>query len=272
MKKYIIPSSIVLLIVAGLLLITFKNTSDQRSVQTQIQQEVKIETKTETQTNTGELTTDDILSQLDEQVEIIEPEVDENNEPEIVSKPEPKVEPVIIEKPKPVVVSVPKSEPKVIIAEPDFQPNEYFRNSEDEAPQVYRYEPKPEWFIPDGNPEEFSMDSSKELRNAYGTNYKHLSISINRSYVGTETTNLPGFSRLIQQYTDKPFYFVGDNEEEQGLWRIHIEVTPEESINLMKELKSDSKIDRVRQMGDILPQFKHQRDEIIRKYDDFSIF
>lgn len=272
MKKYIIPSSIVLLIVAGLLLITFKNTSDQRSVQTQIQQEVKIETKTETQTNTGELTTAEILAELDEEVVVLEIEVDENNEPEIVSKPEPKVEPVIIEKPKPVVVSVPKSEPKVSIAEPDFQPHEYFRNSEDEAPQVYRYEPKPEWIIPDGNPEEFSLENTKGLNNAYGSNYKQLYITLYPNVKDTNTSSLIGMTELIKKYSDNSFYFTGDNEEGERLWQIHIDVTPQESIKLIGDLKNDTKVMRVRQVEYILPQFKNQVEIIENKFSEYSIF
>lgn len=268
MKKYIIPSSIVLLIVVGVLLLNFKNTSDEQSVQTNIQEEVKTEIKTNT--NTGELTTDDILAQLDEQVEIIEPEVDENNEPEVVPEPAPKVEPVIVEKPKPVVV--PEVKPVVVTTQPDFQPHEYFRNSENEAPQVYRYEPKHEWIIPNGNPEEFNLDSSKGLNHAYGSNYKQLYITLFPEIAETNTSTLIGMTELIKKYSNNPFYFTGDNEEGERLWQIHIEVTPQESIKLIGDLKNDSNIIRVRQVEYILPQFKSKEKIIEDKFSEYSTF
>ena len=270
MKKYIIPSSIVLLIVVGVLLLNFKNTSDEQSVQTNIQEEVKTQRKIETQTNTGELTTDDILSQLDEEVKVIEPEVDENNEPEIVPEPEPKVEPVIVETPKPVVVPEPK--PVVATTQPDFQPHEYFRNSEDEAPQVYRYEPKPEWILPNGNPEEFNLDNSEGLSHAYGKNYRNLDIFLANIDSESEILTLEGMTKLIKTYTDEKFYFVGDNEEGNTLWQVHVEQTPEESIALIRRLKSDKNIIIVKQKQYLLPQFENQKQNIIDKHNEYSIF
>lgn len=265
MKKYIIPSSIVLLIVVGLLLITFKNTSDQQSVQTQIQTEVKIET------NTGKLTTHDILSQLDEEVVVVEIEVDEDNEPEVVPEPEPKIEPVIVEKPKPVIVSVPKPEPKVNTTEPDFQAHEYFRNSEDEAPQVYRYKPKPEWFIPKGNPEDFALNE-QNIWNASGINFKHFSLSIKKEYIETELATLEGMTKFLKQYIQQDFYFIGDNEEESQYWKIHVNVNSiTEANNLMKEIKQDGNIVySVYNVGGILPQFKDQEQIIKQKQSEFS--
>lgn len=75
MKKYIIPSSIVLIIVAGVLLNVYSKTSDEQSVQPTIQAEVKTEIKAEANTNTGELTTTEILSKFTNQEEKIEPEI-----------------------------------------------------------------------------------------------------------------------------------------------------------------------------------------------------
>ena len=94
MKRYIIPSSIALLIVGGSLLIIFKNTSDEQLVPTIIQPEVKIEAKT----STGELTTSEILSTLEEQLPVMEVEEFIEEEMEEV---EPEIQ--IVEESKPVV-------------------------------------------------------------------------------------------------------------------------------------------------------------------------
>ena len=268
MKKYIIPSSIVLLIVVGVLLVIFKNTSDEQSVQTNIQEE-EIKTETQTKTNTGELTTDDILSQLDEQVEVIEPEVDENNEPEIVPEPEPKVEPVIVEKPKPVVVPEPK--PVVATTQPDFQPHEYYQRIPEIAPIIHDYKPKSEWFIPDGNPEDFSMDNFHDLGHAYGVNIKRIYITINKQYIETPVSTLEGMTSLLKQYISQDFYFVGDNEEESQLRSIHVNVKSlDEANQLIKEMKKNVKILNAYNGSTLLPQFKDRETEIEAKSAKFS--
>jgi hypothetical protein len=80
MKKNIILSLVVLLIVVGILLVIFKNTSNKQSVELNIQENVKIKI----QANTEELTTDYILDKLDEQVEILKPEIILEQESEII--------------------------------------------------------------------------------------------------------------------------------------------------------------------------------------------
>ncbi|MCP4523753.1 MAG: hypothetical protein GY828_06080 [Candidatus Gracilibacteria bacterium] len=255
MKKYIIPSSMVLLIVVGLLLITFKNTSDEQSVQTHIQPEVKIETKSEIETKVEVLSTGELLTQLEESV--LENEDDETIEEVIL--PEPEVIPV--EKLKPVVIPVPKIEPKVNTTQPDFQPSEYFRNSEDEAPTVYHYNPKPEWFIPNGNPEDFSLDK-KGIRNAYGKNYKNLSLSFHRDYLDTSITTLSGFTDFIENYTNNKIYFVGDNEEGEQRWSFHVEASSIEIEILIERIRNDNRVKKVKYIDGLLPQFKDRELEI----------
>jgi hypothetical protein len=200
---------------------------------------------------------------------VVEIEVDENNEPEIIEE----AKNISVEKPKPVVVTVPKSEPKVITIEPDFQPNEYFRNSEEEAPQVYRYEPKAEWIIPNGNPEEFNFDNTKGLDNAYGLNFKHFSLSIKKEYIETELATLEGMTKFLKQYIQQDFYFVGDNEEESQYWKIHVNVDSiTEANNLMKEIKQDGTIVyNIYNKLAFLPQFRPQQEKIEALYSNFSV-
>lgn len=166
-----------------------------------------------------------------------------------------------------------QSNQPIIISQPDFQSHEYFRNSENEAPQVYRYEPKPEWLIPNGNPAEFNFDSSKGLSHANGTNYKFIAFSLKDEYIETEIWMLEGMTTFLQQYISQDFYFVGDNEEESSYRTIHVNVSSySESQELMKQLRFDPKIWTVRNRSYLLPEFQHIEKEIYDKHDEYSIF
>ena len=159
-----------------------------------------------------------------------------------------------------------------IILQPDFQPHEYFRNSEDEAPQVYRYKPKPEWLIPEGSPGEFSLDKRK-ISNAYWVNFKHIAFSIKNEYIETEIGTLDGMTKFLRQYISQDFYFVGDNEEESSYRTIHVNVSSySESQELMKQLRFDPKIWTIRNRSYLLPEFQHMEKEINDKHDEYSIF
>lgn len=161
---------------------------------------------------------------------------------------------------------------KVTTLEPDFQADEYYQKVPEIAPIIHNYEPKEEWFIPKGNPEEFALDE-QNIWNASGINFKHFSLSIKQEYVETELATLRGMTNYLKQYIQEDFYFVGDNEEESQYWKIHVNVNSiTEANNLIKEIKQDGNIIySVYNVGGILPQFKDQEEIIDQKQADFSI-
>jgi hypothetical protein len=161
-----------------------------------------------------------------------------------------------------VVEYIPEPEPVVYKEEADFSPEEYTIISYDVAPIIYDYEPLQEWFIPDGNVDEFSMDSLKGLNNAYGTNYKHISLRFYNEYRGSEYSTLEGVTKFLKSYTDNVFYLVGDNEEGNLGWEFHIEISKNESINLINTLKTNEKIKAISIVGSIMPMFKDIEEEI----------